>query len=158
MGVEQNKEFVRRALVGEVWNNGNLATVDEVFAPNYRGHDPDRPGLDGPEAVKRSVAEFHTAFPDFAISIDDLIAEGDRVVWRYTMTGTHNAPFLGAPPCGRRIAATGISIFRIDGGVLREGWINFDALGMLRQFGALPLTPDIRRTGVATAAPPAPSA
>ena len=138
MASDENKEFVKRRLVGEVWNDGNLDAVDEVFAPDYRGHDPDRPGLDGPEAVKRSVAQFHTAFPDFAISIDDLIAERDRVVWRYTMTGTHSAPFLGVPASGRRIATTGISIFRIKGGMLREGWINFDALGMLRQFGALP--------------------
>ena len=78
MGVEQNKELVRRKLIGEVWNDGNLAVVDELFAPDYRGHDPNRPRLDGPEAVKRTVSEFHIAFPDFAVSIDDLIAEGDR--------------------------------------------------------------------------------
>jgi steroid delta-isomerase-like uncharacterized protein len=137
MGVEQNRELVRRKLVGEVWNGGKLAVVDELFAPDYRGHDPNRPQLDGPEAVKRSVSDFHAAFPDFAVSIDDLIAEGDRVVWRYTMTGSHNAPFLGVPATGRRIAANGISIFRIDDGMLREGWINFDALGLLRQLGAL---------------------
>jgi steroid delta-isomerase-like uncharacterized protein len=133
-----NKEFVRRRLVGDVWNGGDVAAVDEVFAADYRGHDPDRPGLDGPEAVKRSVAQFHAAFPDFAITIDDLVAEDDRVVWRYTMTGTHSAPFLGIAATGRKVTTTGISIFRIEGGLLREGWINFDALGMLRQFGALP--------------------
>ena len=138
MTSEQNKEFVRRRLVGEVWNAGNLDAVDEVFAPDYRAHDPDRPGLDGPEAVKRSVAQFHAAFPDFAITIDDLIAEGDRVVWRYTMSGTHSAPFLGVAATGRAVSTTGISIFRVEGGLLREGWINFDALGMLRQFGAVP--------------------
>jgi steroid delta-isomerase-like uncharacterized protein len=138
MGVEQNKELVRRKLIGEVWNNGNLAVVDELFAPDYRGHDPNRPRLDGPEAVKRSVSEFRTAFPDFAVSTDDLIAEDDRVVWRYTISGTHKAPFLGVAASGRRMNATGISIFRIDDGMLREGWISFDALGMLRQFGALP--------------------
>ena len=59
------------------------------------------------------------------------------VVWRYAMTGTHNAPFLGVLATGHTIAATGISIFRIDDGILREGWINFDALGILRQLGAL---------------------
>lgn len=138
MSSEENKDLVRRGLVEQVWNAGSQEAVDEVFAPDYRGHDPDRPDLAGPEAVKRSVAQFHAAFPDFAISIDDLVAEDDRVVWRYTMTGTHSAEFLGVPATGRRVTATGISIFRVEDGMLREGWINFDALGMLRQMGALP--------------------
>lgn len=135
MGAEENKEFVRRRVIGDVWNGGDVEAVPEVFGPDYVGHDPDRPDLDGPDAVQRSVAQFHAAFPDFAISVDDLLAHGDRVVWRYTMTGTHSADFLGVPASGRRVSVTGITIFRIADGMLREGWINFDALGMLRQFG-----------------------
>ncbi len=123
---------------GEVWNDGKAAVVPEVFGPDYVGHDPSRPNLDGPEAVQRSVTQFHTAFPDLTMSVDDLLADGDRVIWRYTMTGTHSAPFLGIEATRRNVSITGITIFRLANGMLREGWINFDALGMLRQLGALP--------------------
>jgi steroid delta-isomerase-like uncharacterized protein len=127
---------VRQRLVEDVWNAGNSDAVDAIFAPDFVAHDPDRPGLDGPEAVKRSVAMFHRVFPDFAITCDDFFLAGDTVVWRWTMTGTHSGPLLGVEATGRPVAITGISMFRLRDELLREGWINWDALGVLRQLGA----------------------
>lgn len=130
--------LVRRRLVDDVWNAGNPEAVDAIFAPEFVAHDPDRPGLDGPEDVKRSVAAFHRAFPDFEISADDFLVADDRVVWRWTMRGTHDGPILGVAGTGTRVTITGISLFRLRDGLLREGWIHWDALGLLRQLGALP--------------------
>jgi steroid delta-isomerase-like uncharacterized protein len=142
MSSTDNEEWARRRLVDEVWNRGNVDSVDGVFAPDFVGHDPNRPEIrGGADAVKASVRTFHTAFPDLSISVDDLFAAGDRIVWRYTLRGTHRARFLGVEATGRKIEVTGISIFRRAGGLLREGWIEFDGLGLLRQLGALPERP-----------------
>lgn len=137
MTPEENREFVRSRVIGEIWNGGRDDLVPTAFAPDYVGHDPDRPNLEGPDEVAASVRAFHAAFPDFSISVDDLLADGDEVVWRYTMGGTHSGPFLGVEATGRRVTTTGITIFRLADGMLREGWINFDALGLLRQLGAV---------------------
>jgi steroid delta-isomerase-like uncharacterized protein len=141
MTADENREFVRSRVIGEIWNGGRDDLVPQAFAPDFVGHDPDRPDLGGPDAVAASVRTFHAAFPDFSISVDDLIAADDKVVWRYTMGGTHAGPFLGVDGTGRRVSTTGITIFRLAGGMLREGWINFDALGLLRQFGAVAAGP-----------------
>jgi steroid delta-isomerase-like uncharacterized protein len=126
---------IRQRLVEDVWNAGNPDAVDAVFASDFVAHDPDRPGLDGPEAVKRSVVAFHRALPDFAITCDDFFLAGDKVVWRWTMTGTHSVPLIGVEATGKRVTITGLSVFRLRDGLLREGWINWDALGLLRQLG-----------------------
>jgi steroid delta-isomerase-like uncharacterized protein len=141
MTADENREFVRSRVIGEIWNGGRDDLVPQAFAPDFVGHDPDRPHLGGPDAVAASVRMFHAAFPDFSISVDDLIAADDKVVWRYAMGGTHSGPFLGVEATGRRVSTTGITIFRLADGMLREGWINFDALGLLRQFGAVAPTP-----------------
>jgi steroid delta-isomerase-like uncharacterized protein len=134
---EENKAIFRR-YVEEVGNEGNLDLVDEIFS-DYASHQPDGSVLErGPEDVKRFMGEFRSAFPDFHTTIEDQIAEDDKMVTRWTMRGTHEGEFRGIAPTGRQISVTGIGIFRFSDGKVVESWDNFDQLGMMQQLGAVP--------------------
>ena len=133
---EENKAIFRR-YVEEVGNEGNLDLADEIFS-NYVSHQPDGSALErGPEDVKRFMGEFRSAFPDFHVTIEDQIAEGDRVATRWTMRGTHEGEFRGISPTGKQITVTGIGIFRFSDGKVVESWDNFDQLGMMQQLGVV---------------------
>jgi steroid delta-isomerase-like uncharacterized protein len=138
MSTEQNKATFQR-YVEEVGNEGNLELADEIF-DRYLAHQSDGSVLErGPEDVKRFMGEFRQAFPDFHSTIEDQIAEGDKVVTRWTMRGTHQGEFRGIAPTGKQITVTGIGIFRFsDEGKVIESWDNFDQLGMMRQLGVVP--------------------
>ena len=136
MSTEENKANVRRVFE-EGWNQGNTAVFDELFAADYLGHSPSGP-IHGPEGFKQYYATYRTAFPDTHLAIEDMIAEGDKVVTRWTGTGTHQGTLMGIPPSGKRVTITGISIVRIANGKSVEDWANFDTLGMLQQIGAIP--------------------
>lgn len=138
MSTEQNKATFRR-YVEEAGNKGNLELADEIF-DRYLAHQSDGSVLErGPEDVKRFMGEFREAFPDFHSTIEDQIAEGDKVVTRWTMSGTHQDEFRGIAPTGKQITVTGIGIFRFsDEGKVIESWDNFDQLGMMRQLGVVP--------------------
>jgi steroid delta-isomerase-like uncharacterized protein len=133
---EQNKAVLRRQFE-EVWSRGNVALVDELFASDYLGHAPPDE-VDGREGMKRYVSTVRTEFPDLQFTVEDQIAEGDRVVTRWTASGTHKGQFQGIPPTGRQMTMTGITIFRIANGKLVEGWTNADILGMMQQLGVIP--------------------
>jgi steroid delta-isomerase-like uncharacterized protein len=138
MSAEDNKAIVRR-FVEEVWNKGNLGIIDEMFSPDWVEHDPDRPEeLRGLGDAKRRVEEVRNAFPDLHVTLEDLIAEGDKVVSRWTARGTHQGELLGIPPTGRQVEFTGMRIQRISGGKLVETWHQPDTLGMMRQLGLIP--------------------
>jgi steroid delta-isomerase-like uncharacterized protein len=133
---EENKAIFRR-YVEEVGNAGNLDLADEIFS-DYVSHQPDGSVLErGPEDVKRFMGEFRSAFPDFHVTIEDQIAEGDRVATRWTMRGTHEGEFRGIGPTGKQITVTGIGIFRFSDGKVVESWDNFDQLGMMQQLGVV---------------------
>ena len=134
---EQNKAVIRRWI--EALNAGNLDVADEIYAPDFVMHDPGNPDrLPGPEGTKQGFAAFLAAFPDLHVTIEDIIAEGDKVVWRVSLTGTHKGEFLGIAPTGKQITNTGITIVRMVDGKFVEGWQNGDDLGMLQQIGAIP--------------------
>ena len=141
MSAEENKALVRY-WIEEVINKGNLAVVDAMCPPGYVGHNPHHPLKDqpaGPEEVKEHVVRtLRTAFPDLQQSIEDMIAEGDKVVVRSTFRGTHQGPFAGIAPTGKRLSMTAIEIFRVKDGKLPEHWINADYLGAMQQLGAIP--------------------
>ena len=80
-----------------------------------------------------------TAFPDLHLTIEDLIAEGDKVVWRLNSKGTHKGPFMGIPATGKTASITGIVIFRLENSRIMEGWVNIDTLGLLQQLGVIPV-------------------
>jgi len=134
----ENKALVRR-WVEEIWNKGNLSAADELFAANYLHHDPSSPdfGL-GPQSEKQRANLYRGAFSDLQLTIDDLVAEGDTVVIRWTARGTHRGELMGVAPTGKPFTITGVSIARITGGKFVEGWVNWDALGLTQQLG-LPL-------------------
>ena len=131
-----NKALTRR-FVEEVVNRGSTAVLAELVAPDHVRHAPDG-DLYGPEGVRIDLAEWRAGFPDLEIAVADLIAEGDRVVSRFVLRGTHAAPFLGVPATGRAVEVAGVGIDRIDDGQLAESWLSFDGLGLLRQLGRMP--------------------
>lgn len=123
----------------EAWNKGNFDVADELIDPNFTVHGAGgQPIPTGVEGVKDLVRVWRTAFPDGHMTIEDVIAEGDKVVARLTWRGTHLGEFYGVAPTGKRVAATSIGIDRFANGKIVEGWGEVDMLGMLRQLGALP--------------------
>ena len=122
----------------ELINKRNLAALEELTATNLVDHNRfpgQAPGLEG---VKQAFTMMTTAFPDLHFTVEDQIAQGDRVVSRLTMRGTHKGDFQGIPATGKQATVTGIDIFRIVGGKVVERWGNFDDLGMMQQLGVVP--------------------
>ena len=140
MSSERNKANFRR-LYDEVFNQGDLAAADELIAARVVEHQP-QPGVDpdanGPELVKQIATFYRTAFPDLHITVDDLVAEGDRVAGRVTITGTHHGALLDIPPTGKRIEIVSIDIIRYEGGKAVEHWGQTDTVSMMQQLGVMP--------------------
>jgi steroid delta-isomerase-like uncharacterized protein len=136
MSVEENKAVAARFY--EVYNQGRMEVIDEIFAPDFVGRDPNDPSRErhGPEGVRRVVEAFRSAFPDLEGTLEDQTAEDDKVVNRYTGRGTHRGEFLGVAPTGREITLSGVTIFRLSDGKIVEGWDFYDGLGLLHQLGA----------------------
>jgi steroid delta-isomerase-like uncharacterized protein len=131
---DENKALARRFLV-EAFPRGEF---EEVLAPDYRDHSaPPGTGV-GSEAIKQLTEPYRLAFPDLHFEIEDQVAEGDKVVTRYTFVGTHTGPLMGLPPTGKRVRMPGISIYRVDKGCLAEAWVQYDVFGLLQELGAIP--------------------
>jgi predicted ester cyclase len=130
MSTQDNKAIVRR-WNEELWT-GNQAIFEECLAPNCLFH---RTGSQ--EELKKNVNEFRQAFPDAHGTIEDLIAEGDKVVTRWTVHGTHQGALWGAAPTGKQVTYTGMTINRMAEGKIVEDWYEGDVLGLLHQIGAL---------------------
>lgn len=138
MSTDENKALVRRT-IEEVWNKGSLAGVDELLATDYVGHFAILPEpVRGHTAFKQFASHYFTAFPDIRVTIDDLVADGDKVVVRWTARGTHRGELMGIPPTGKPVTVTGMWIHRVAGGRIAEQWGVFDALGMMQQLGTIP--------------------
>jgi steroid delta-isomerase-like uncharacterized protein len=138
MSNEHNKALARQ-LVEEVFNRGNLRVVDELLAPDFVEREVLPPGIpSGREGVKQLTAMFRGAFPDLKVSIDDIIAEGDRVVIRLTWTGTQRGEFMGIPPTGKPVSFGVIDILRFASGKCVEHWGQMDSMGLMMQLGAIP--------------------
>lgn len=135
---EQNKAISRR-VVEEAFNEAKLDVIDELIAPDFVNHDPADPvDARGPEGMKEFVRTYRSAFPDIRVTIEDQIAEGDKVVSRWTGRGTQQGELMGMPASGKQATVSGISIDRIEGGKIIESWNNWDTLGMLQQLGVVP--------------------
>jgi steroid delta-isomerase-like uncharacterized protein len=134
MSIKENKAIFRQ-IVEEGYNKGNLAIVDELVAANHVNHADD---VRGPEEYKQFITMYRTAFPDLHMTIEDQIAEGDKVVNRWMSRGTHKGDLMGIPPTGKHVTVTGMYVARIIGGKITEEWGNFDALGMMQQLGVVP--------------------
>jgi steroid delta-isomerase-like uncharacterized protein len=136
---EENEALVRRYFE-EIWDKGNLALIDELFTTDFVRHGPT--GTEGEvrglEGFKGLVSSYRTGLPDLRIPIEDLMAEGDRVVTRWRARGTHQGELLGNAPTGNQASITGILIDRISGGKIEEEWVAYDTLHLMQQIGGVP--------------------
>jgi steroid delta-isomerase-like uncharacterized protein len=137
--VEANKALVRR-WYDEVASQGDLAVIDDLFAPDHVNHQAEAaPGEgSGPAGQRQLVTALRGAFPDLSVVVEDMIGEGDRVLARYVFSGTQDGEYNGLPPTGRRVEVTGMAIWRIAGGQIVETWVIFDVYGLLQQLGVIP--------------------
>ena len=138
MSTEENKALARR-FAEDIINRGNVDMVDEIYAPEYVDHDPNMPeDVHGLEGVKETYNMILGAFPDSEVTIEDQVAEGDKVVTRWTVRATHQGELMDIPPSGNRVEFMGVTISRIEGNKIVEDWDIYDALGMMQQIGAIP--------------------
>jgi steroid delta-isomerase-like uncharacterized protein len=137
MSIEENKKIVRR--YQEIYNTNDLETLNEVVSEDLLTPKimPGIPtGIEGAKAAHRMML---AGFPDYQTIIDDLIAEGDKVVARITMSGTNTGSFMGMPPSGKHVSFTGIYMARIANGKIVEHWGEEDGVSLLGQLGVLSL-------------------
>ena len=143
MSIKENKGLVSRLLKENRVVPEGVAKIDALmekyYDPKYVWHIPSG-DLDF-EQCKKIVREIWAAFPDASYSIDDIVGEGDRVVVRYTMKGTHKGTFRGIAATGKKFTQAGIGIYRTGGGKLLECWMINDSLGLMQQLGAIPSAP-----------------
>jgi steroid delta-isomerase-like uncharacterized protein len=134
---EENKAVIRRLVEG-FWGRGDTGAFDEAFADAFIDRTP-MPGTEGTKAgFKQAALGLQAAFTGGQTTLDDLVAEGDRVAWRWTYRGTHTGELMGVPATGKAIAMTGITLDRFAGGRIVERWSQVDNLGMLQQLGVIP--------------------
>jgi steroid delta-isomerase-like uncharacterized protein len=133
---DRNKQIARR-LIEEAWSKGNLAILDELLSPTFTDHDPVTPDMGtGPNAVRKAIELYRAAFPDLSFTVEETLAEGDKVALRFTSRGTHKGELFGIRPTNRTVTVAGQIIAKLTNGKIVENWANWDALGMLRQLGA----------------------
>jgi predicted ester cyclase len=125
-------------VVEEIFNKGKLELIPEFYAPNLVFHAPSGQDVKGPEGIKQTVIMLRTAFPDMRMTINHLIAEGDMLVLRYTLSGTHKGPMMGIPPTGKQVTFSGNVISHIVGGKEVEAWEALDRLSLMQQLGISP--------------------
>ena len=135
--LDANKATLRRFL-DEGFGQGNLATVDELVADTFVDHSPP-PQISGDKAGMRQIVKlFRSAFPDLRLTVEDMIAEGDKVVVRMVTHGTHKGELMGIPPTGRSVTVNEQHIVRFANGKITEHWGVEDNLGMMQQLGVVP--------------------
>ena len=135
MSIEENKAIARR-WNEEIWGKTNLALADELLSTDFVFNYP-APGVAANlEGYKQTLTMNNATISDLRCTTDDMVAEGDKVVVRWTWAGTHKGELMGIPPTGKQVMITGISILHIVGGKMVEEWIEMDTLGMMQQLGA----------------------
>ena len=138
MSAEENKAIIRR-FVEEGLNKKDAAMIDQVYSPDYIGHDPDRPQPRRIEDLRQTMAVvLGKVFPDAHYTIEALMAEGDLVLWHWMFRATHQGEMQGIPPTGKPVSFGGVNLFRMAGGKIVEDWVYRDTMGMMRQVGAMP--------------------
>ena len=139
MSAKEIKALERRAF--EEWNKGKAATmteIDEIFATNVVFHSSTDKDIYGLKEYKQYFSALYDAFPDIHWTLDDMVAEGEKVAVRYTLTGTHKGEFMGIPSTNKKVTFWGIGIDRFAGGKIVEEWARYDTLDFMQQLGAIP--------------------
>ena len=137
MSTERNKTIARR-FSEELISKGNMAVADELLAENYINHNPVGNQQPGREGFKAALGGLRAAFPDLQETIEDIVAEGDKVVVRGVRRGTHKGQLMGIPASGKPVAATKTYILRVADGKITDAWLNWDMLSVLQKIGAVP--------------------
>jgi steroid delta-isomerase-like uncharacterized protein len=138
MSTEANKAIIRD-FFEQVWNEGDESAIARFIADNAAGNDPDFGS--GREGFRRQWRKWQESFSDLHFEVEEIIAEGDTVVARWTLTGKQTGPFLGAPPTGREIRVGGMSLDHLRDGILVSGFDGWDNLGLRQQLGLIPEDP-----------------
>jgi steroid delta-isomerase-like uncharacterized protein len=133
-----NKAIIRR-LYEEAWNNRKLEVVKELISPSHALQAPTRSGSSiGPAAYQRQISRFLAGFPDLRFTVEDTVAEKDKVVACWTMSGTHKGEYMGVPATNKKVSVDGMTIHHLAGGKIMDSFTNWDALGLMQQLGAVP--------------------
>lgn len=130
-----NKELAQGLL--EAMDAGEFDRFDEYLSEEFVGHSPVTEDIHGPEEYREFLTMFEAAFPDARHVTEDVLVEGDRVVQRNRLVGTHEGEFMGIPPTGNEIDVPGIAIYRIEDGTIAEQWVQSDMMGMMEQLGVM---------------------
>ncbi len=136
MSTEKNKATIHRVFEDAI-NQNKMSAVDEIIAPNYVNHDLPAPAP-GTEGFKMVVGMFRMAFPDIHVTIEDSLAEGDKVMTRGHFTGTHQGAFMGVPPTGKKVTVKYLDEWRLENGKAVENWVQLDIMGLMVQLGVVP--------------------
>jgi steroid delta-isomerase-like uncharacterized protein len=137
--METDIKALSHQILDQIWNQKRLEAVDAVMTTDFVLYDPTLPSpVQGIEQYKQFVRSYLNAFPDFHLTIEHQLSDGDTVVTRWTATGTHLGDLSGIPATGRRVVVTGISCERTVNGKFAEAWSQWDALGLMRQLGVVP--------------------
>jgi steroid delta-isomerase-like uncharacterized protein len=140
-----------KAIVLHHWeefvSKGNLDLIDEIFAPDFVAHEANQ-DIRGSEGVRQFILMLRAAFPDLQVTVEDTLAEGDKVVQRWSAHSSHQGALMGLPPSGKRISVAGITISRFEGGKVAEEWELYDMMGMMQQLGALPSSTEQQEAAV----------
>jgi predicted ester cyclase len=137
MSTEQNKAVTRRYFE-ELWTQNNVAVIDEIIAPDVVGRVAGQTFRNA-DTLRKRAGNLRAIYSDVRFSVEDQIAEGDKVLVRWTFLGRHTGKYLGAEPTGREVTSTGMNLFRLAGGRIAELWIESDDLGELQQLGVVTL-------------------
>lgn len=130
----ENKELVRR-FENEVWNEGNLDSIEEYLAEDFVEHSPLPQAANSRAEYIEEAKAYQTAIPDVTYTVEDVVAEGDKVGTRVTVEGTHEGELLGVEPTGKSVEFDGMAIFRIEDGKISDLWVQGDFMGLLEQLG-----------------------
>ena len=137
MSTNDNKSVIK-TFIEDVINQGRLDRADDIVIEDFVELDPLPGQAPGREGLKEVIRQMRSAFPDIRWTVDEMLAEGDKVFSRFTWSGTHEGAFLGVPATGRRITVKGMVIDRLVAGKMADSRILMDSLGMMQQLGALP--------------------
>ncbi len=136
MSLEEQKAIAQAAM--DLINERNFDAIDRLYAPDYIRHDPDNPRVSTRETYKQYIMTLAVVFPDLKFTVDDLIAESDKVMTRFHNQGTHEAPWRHLPPTGKHVLITGSALSHIVNGQIVEDWFNTDIFGLAQQLGLVP--------------------
>lgn len=134
MSTEEKKALIQRTI--DLINERNFAGIDQMYASSYVRHDPNTPQVRNREAYKQYVMVLCNIFPDLHFTIEDLLADGEKVVCRFTTAGTHSRPWRSIPATGKRVTTSGVAISRVVGDEVVEDWFTNDIFGLAEQLGA----------------------